>query len=525
MNQALRIACRVVTVAVLTLLPNLSVHADDKYVESKEPVFLSVQPDHALVYVARTNFQRLIPLAPFEVFVDDVPFGWLPQRSYLAVQVEPGRKLLWGPQQNDPERFEFKAGRTYLLLLVERYMFANHDTLVGTSWVLGDPADVRSLIAAKELSYVTPTEEGLAKLREEAAKKYPKERKNAPDLTTQTLPASFETVWYRPGKRGFSFKAYDATGTLKVDGQQIEFKSDKKTIVIPVKDIQSVALDKITSSLNTADPNKWGIVRFASAGSTEVAAFRDGHSLGNGGDTERIYLTLKAATLPAAGPMPPPAPLPSAVSAPLQDATPPATSAPSPSEALPESFVPYLGLKDQFTIAIPADWMAYDQSQVLKGAPGRFGMVFFLPSKQFSSEAGGEQALMSAEVLLKVDKGDIPSFFVERQPADKGMTCAGFSPKAEKKLVDLIAKDPMFKGKNALEPARVEPAGVAGCKGIRIRAKGQPSPGDPWVADAYMASDGQTLYIFSLRNKAENYEKNAAVFQKAISTAKLSASQ
>jgi hypothetical protein len=42
------------------------------------------------------------------------------------------------------------------------------------------------------------------------------------------------------------------------------------------------------------------------------------------------------------------------------------------------------------------------------------------------------------------------------------------------------------------------------------------------VADAYAASDGVTLYMFSLRNPADNYAKNADTFQKAISTLKFS---
>ncbi len=131
---------------------------------------------------------------------------------------------------------------------------------------------------------------------------------------------------------------------------------------------------------------------------------------------------------------------------------------------------------------------------------------------------------MPVGVMRKVDSGEFSSFFLQRQAADKGMSCTGFSEKAEKKLVDLIGKDPEFK-KGALEPAHAEPATVCGCKGVRVHAKGQPQGGSSWVADAYMASDGEMLYIFSLRNRAENYDKNVDVFQKAVSTLKLSAAK
>jgi hypothetical protein len=121
-----------------------------------------------------------------------------------------------------------------------------------------------------------------------------------------------------------------------------------------------------------------------------------------------------------------------------------------------------------------------------------------------------------------MDSGEIPSFFVQKLPADKGMSCTGISDKAEKKLTDLIGRDPHFKAKNAVEPAHGEPATVGGCKGLRVRAKGQSQSGFPLVADAYMVSDGQTVYVFSLRNPAENYDKSKDIFQRAVSTAKLS---
>jgi hypothetical protein len=497
---ATRIATGILVAALLSVLPAA---ADDKYSKSDEPVFPAVQADHALVYVARTQFQRLIPLPTFKVLVDAAPAGWLPQRSYLAVQVDPGQRLLWGPGRNDPQRFDFKPGQTYLLLLIERYGPPNNSSLLSTSWVAGDPADVKAMVADKKLSYVATTAEAMAKLTEEGAREFQKESKQAAETDAASLPATFETVWYRPGKRGFSLRAYDATGTLTVGTELIEFKSDKKSLAIPVKDIQSVSYDKVTGASNFADTNRWGIVKFGAAG--EVAAFRDGHGLGLGGDSEKIYLTIRSAM--------PTQQAPTAASSPQQP--------PPAAENSPEGFVPYEGLKEQFTIALPQGWTAYDQSRALKGAPGRYGMVFFLASKDLTSDTAAGPS-MPVEVMVKVDTGEVPSFFVQREAAGKGMSCTGFSEKAEKTVVDLIGKDAAFK-KNALEPAHAEPASVGGCKGVRVRAKSQPQNGSSWVADAYMASDGETLYIFSLRNRGENFDKNAEVFHKAVSTIRLSA--
>ena len=197
------------------------------------------------------------------------------------------------------------------------------------------------------------------------------------------------------------------------------------------------------------------------------------------------------------------------------------TAPPPPTgQGLPEGFVLYEGSNEEVTIGIPKDWTAYDQGQTMKalGIDRKVGdMIIFYQSKDPTS-----RLLFSPELMAKVDTGEVPSFFLQKLPAEKGMSCAGFSEKAKKKLVDIIGNDPHFKGKNALEPAHAEPTDVGGCKGLRVRAKRKSESGSPIVADAYMASDGQRVYVFSLRNPVENFEKNEGVFQQAISTLKFS---
>ena len=670
---------RVAGILALILLPILAVAAEDKYVKSGEPVFPEVQPGHALVYFVRPGgTAQLFDWSTFSVFLDDKPVGFLPRHSYLAVQVEPGRRLLWRAMGHDSTWYAFEAGKTYLLLLAERTVYSGNIRYEERAWGSGDPADVRSLVTAKKLSYVTQTEEGMAKLREEIAKEYPKVRKNAPTAAAATLPATFETVWYRPGKRGFSFKQYDATGTLTVSKDTIEFKSAKKTIVIPVKDIQAVSLDKITSKfMSQFDPNEWGIVKYSSSGSAEVAAFRDGHSLGHGGDTDRIYLTLRSAVQPTPEVVTPSPPeqfkqespalqeqvgvnfderkwhlgfetekggqrikefvlpgetvdnwtelvtvqsfpdaqkrttpketalgmkqqllneCPKAMWSVLQEdedqflyewqtvdcpgwdnqyevskiirgqtaihriayanrklpiaeetrrqwadligragfqtpgAAAQSTPRPSPpqpktADTLPEGFVLYEDMKDQFTIAVPQGWGAYDQEQKLKGQPGLFGIIIFMPAEESQVLKGYKPE--GLEVMRKVGRGEIPSFFVERVPADAGMSCTAFSEKAEKRLLKTVGQPPPAwrKGRKVLEPPHADPTTVGSCKALRIRAREQAPGGFEWVTDMRAASDGQTLYMFYVRTLAENYAKNLVVFEKAISTAKLTAAK
>lgn len=688
MNHFQRMTCRLAGILALTLLPILTAMADEKFVKSQEPVFPAVQPDRALVYIVRPGgTAQLFESSTLSVFLDDKPVGFLPRHSYLAVQVEPGLKLLWGPMDNDSVWYEFKAGKTYLLLFVERRR-GNYEE---RAWGSGDPTDLRNLVIAKKLSYVTLTEEGTAKLREEVVKEYGKVRKKAPVTAAATLPATFETVWYRPGKRGFSLRAYESTGTLTVSSETIAYKSDKKTITIPVKAIQAVSLDYV-GKFDQA--NRWGIVRYSAEGSEEVVAFRDGHKLGLGGDTERIYLTLRSTVQSPRGseaieaanqssreqpkqegaapeeqvvvtfdqrkwhvgynaekggqqlkefvlpeetvnnwtelvtvqsflgaqqtaeelvlgmkqqlnecpkamwkiiqgdkdeflyewqtvdcpgwdnqyevskiikgrtaihriayanrklPIPEETrglwidligkaafPAPRSVVQSTEVSTP---QQPEKATAVPGEFVVYEGLKDQFTIAIPQGWAAYDQEQVVfRKTPGLWGIIIFLPApvaqelKEFGipktgiSESNAKELLRKAvELLSKVEAGEIPSFLVERVRADRGMSCSGFSEKAEKKLLQTIGRDPIFgKGRNVSERPHADPTTVGGCKGLRIRGRGQTSAGGESLVDIYAASDGETLYLFTLRPLAENYAKNVDVFQKAISTAKLSAAK
>ncbi len=94
-------------------------------------------------------------------------------------------------------------------------------------------------------------------------------------------------------------------------------------------------------------------------------------------------------------------------------------------------------------------------------------------------------------------------------------------------MFKLVTDDPMFgRGATILEAPHSEPIAVAGCKGIRILGTGKPAKGNtPQTSDVYAASDGQTLYLFTLRGTADNYKKNTEVFQKAVATAKLTAAK
>jgi hypothetical protein len=207
-------------------------------------------------------------------------------------------------------------------------------------------------------------------------------------------------------------------------------------------------------------------------------------------------------------------------------ASPPLRSLPATADASPEQWVPYDGQKNEFTIALPKGWVAQDQSQTLGKGNSQFNLILFHPSyPNLTGQDAKSLEMMAMKQLTGIDSGEIPSFFVQRVPAKNGMSCTGFSEKAEKDVFKMITGDPILDKKAAiLEAPRSEPVSVAGCKGIRVYGTGQPARENaPQTLDVYAASDGKVLYLFTLRNQADYYKKNAEVFQKSMATAKLAA--
>lgn len=777
MKEFVRVAGRLASVVTLTIVLAVIAHAQtdsitpDLYETSKVAVYPAPQAGKALVYVARPEYVRVFGLSDFKVFIDDKAAGWLPQRSYLAVQVEPGRRLVWGPPRPsafEVQRFDFQPGKTYLLVLAERYRTirsgnTSQRVLDATWWIERGPEEIKNLVSVGKMEYATTLDEPMSSLNEEAVKKYAKVNGNTRDPGDFPLPAIFEKVWYRPAKRGFSLKPYEDSGTLTINHQTIEYASDKRTMVIPMKDVQWVSFGPIPGNRTFGDSDEWDVIRFVKDGSVETVAFRDGHHLNfSGPDTTRIFQALRAAAPPkrdssaasaqvpedssaqpyaasesqpevsaqtqAAGSQPasssgsqPAAATPSSASvstmviaregsmgSPLlqrdtlrmislldsaeppdcdglrrvlkmeitkepagvkikhnravsgsweerwtidrcgtqraynitysndsrgevdfraamittlgsqalqddtlkaisaldgpmapdckaerrvftsavtrlpagvkveanrmvagwweerwiinrcqvraaydvtyradgrggtdispravseqekkADAAPPPPPQPaagenpppaaSPSQppalgALPDGFVLFEGRKDQFTIAIPKDWTAYDQARLLgeqqaQKNGGMFNVIIFYRAQDQASSDG-----MSVETMRRIDVGEVPSFFVQKMAAEKGMSCDGFSEKAEKQVVKILGVD----------GAHSEPSPVAGCKGVRVRAGGRRSSPKQ---DVYAASDGRVLYLFYLRMPAEKFDQNAEVFQKSVATAKLTAAK
>jgi hypothetical protein len=282
--------------------------AAKKYVKSESPVFPEVEPDRALVYFVRGGDAPPLQGGTFKVLLDETPIGHLGRRTYIAVQVEPGRHIAWGPKECDPTWFEFRAGYEYLVRLTETWSIysyqSNSQTITrvdhqSTSWNVSDSEGIKSIVRTEKLTHLTPTDSGLSKLRKEVAKKFEEVKLAAgapPAVTPESivmaplpLPQTFEEVLYRPEKRGFGLTVWKARGTFMVSEEGLDFLSEDENLAIPVESIRSVYTGKLGADQLTT----WMIVEYDVEGTAQIAGFAARHFEPQ--RTQRIHATVDSA--------------------------------------------------------------------------------------------------------------------------------------------------------------------------------------------------------------------------------------
>jgi hypothetical protein len=162
--------------------------------------------------------------------------------------------------------------------------------------------------------------------------------------------------------------------------------------------------------------------------------------------------------------------------------------------------------------------------------------MIWLPSKTglpivFSSETIDGRAMMSgeqdaarkvAQQFVGIESGQLPGFVLDRLDASYGMSCKGIDGRARKKLLELLASDPMFGGgRNAVKKLDVQPTLIGGCQGLRVKGKSEPRDGEATILDVFAVSDGEVLFLFKLQNLEGNYATNLGTFERALATLQL----
>ncbi len=192
-------------------------------------------------------------------------------------------------------------------------------------------------------------------------------------------------------------------------------------------------------------------------------------------------------------------------------------------------FVPYEALKEQFVLSLPVGWSVFNQQEAMTGSPGLTGPVLFCSEKiDGRAVTSGEKEAMDEVMkqLARAEVGEIPGVLLERLPAEKGMSCSGFTKEAQKDLLKLLGTDPMFGAdRKTRKKPRAETVTIGGCEGLRIKGMGESRSGYGKTLDVFAVSDGKSLYLFKLLNLEEHYEKNVGVFEAVVSTLTLRATE
>lgn len=195
------------------------------------------------------------------------------------------------------------------------------------------------------------------------------------------------------------------------------------------------------------------------------------------------------------------------------------TSAPVDDEP---AFKPYEGNRDQFTLEIPDGWHVVDQSPYADA-----GVIAFysrpVEVKLDKDPAIAEQQKQAFMTMLNgMLSGEIPSFFMDRYKADKGMTCTGFDARALKKKLRIYAKsDVLGKKAKLLGEPEVATTPVGGCLGIRVMMRANTSTGATMHMLVYSAAVNGTTYDIVLMTEPQYFAQNLPWFERVVASVRL----
>ena len=190
------------------------------------------------------------------------------------------------------------------------------------------------------------------------------------------------------------------------------------------------------------------------------------------------------------------------------------------SDELP--FKPYHRNRDQFTLEIPAGWHVVDQSPF-----SDMGVVAFysqpLEMKIDKDPVIAQQQKQAFQQLMKsMESGELPSFFVDRYKADKGMTCAGFDARAQKMKLKIFVKSGVLgKQSKILGEPEVATAPVGGCQGLRVLIRATTAMGATMHMLVYSAAVDGITYDLALIGEPQYFARDLPWFERVVASMRL----
>ncbi|GEM_PF-4069236 len=263
------------------------------------------------------------------------------------------------------------------------------------------------------------------------------------------LPITVERVWYREADRPF-FRGYKADGDLVVREDRLEFVHPKEGWSLPLGEIDLVSLGTMKGDVDT----EWVVLSLAD-GEGKRVGLRDGHKMGYGAETRKIYeLLLEVARQKKVAQF-----------------------------GAPAGMVPYEPLQRMIAFAVPEGW---NPVQLSKEIHGEFilplGRTGFAPEEISSPEAWSR-----AVPRLAVERTDVRKY--------KRAACRSGLPG---RLLDRIREEIGEK----LYRLESRPARLGPCKGVRIRGEGSAPETVGESIDLVAVVGKGVLYRISLVSRA-----------------------
>ncbi len=303
------------------------------------------------------------------------------------------------------------------------------------------------------------------------------------------LPVTIEEVWYRSYKKRSIGRPYSVSGNLIVSADTIEIVNKKKRVTIKMDDVRIVSYGKMRGDVDT----DWAVLGLGEPGSNRIIGIRDGKRMGYGGRTRSIYETvLGGARQAAAGQF-----------------------------RVPDGFRLYEELMDFCTLAVPQDWTSYLESLVFVGDGTPWGRILFSAEsirRIERKEDGSPLMVEDRKILSQVNAGELPAFYVERRPSGRGMSCDGFTEKAERRLLADLGRDP---GGPEADGLTVTPIIIDGCSGLSVRGRSAAAV----EVEIRAVAKRDTLYLFGMRASPDQFDSRLGQFETAVSTVKFSAAR
>jgi hypothetical protein len=312
-----------------------------------------------------------------------------------------------------------------------------------------------------------------------------------------SLPLTVEHVWLRKVKGSSMIRLSNAKGDLTIGADGVSFSTQKKTVEIPIDEVQQITYGKIKGDVDT----EWVLLGVGEKRADEIVAVRDGRKLGYGQRTWEIYETMKAALgqLSAA------------------------------QYRVPRGYRAFADFSRQFTLAVPEQWDTYVESLEFVGRRAPWGTIIVSsePIRRTARPGGdGARPVIDESALERARLGEVPAFFIERMPLEKGMRCKGFSKKGMEKLLDLASEGALFQGGGRLAGnPTASPEIIDRCNGLRIRGQAAAEDGTRTEIDLHAAAKGDTLFVVGLRAIPERYEQYREFLDASLATLMFSVAQ